>query len=134
MLPSRGFNLAPWNTAGHALTLAGSEVLVDTTDPLVFFHFHGLRRVGNWYVSSQLVYGAQMGRVLRENVYRPYVRALDTLDRIVRAALGAPAANKRGNGIRGLVSRARKSTLDRISIITGNAVALPSARGSSAAD
>jgi hypothetical protein len=128
VLPSRGFNLAPWNTGGHSLALVGSDVVVDSADSLVFFHFHGLRRVGNWYVSSQLVYGAQMGRVLRDRVYRPYVRALDVFDGIVRAALGAPAAHKRGNGLRGLVSRARKASIDRVSIVSGNAISLASAR------
>jgi hypothetical protein len=129
VLPSRGFNLAPWNTAGHALAVRDSEVVVDETDPLVFFHFHGLRRVGNWYVSSQLVYGASMGRVLREDVYGPYVRALDAFDRVVHSALGAPAPHKRGNGIRGLTSRAWKSSLDRVSIVTRNAVRLRGGSG-----
>jgi hypothetical protein len=128
VLPSRGFNLAPWNTAGHDLSLVSSAVVVDGTDRLVFFHFHGLRRVGNWYVSSQLVYAAQMGRVLRDRVYRPYVRALDGFDRTVIESLGVPPANKRGNGVRGFASRVYKSTLDRVSIVTRNAIALASAR------
>jgi hypothetical protein len=127
VLPSRGFNLAPWNTAGQALSLGNSGVLVDGTDVLVFFHFHGLRRVGNWYVSSQLVYGASMGRVLRDNVYGPYVRALDACDNAVRSALGTPAPHKRGNGIRGFVSRAWKSSLDRVSIVSRNAIRIPGA-------
>ena len=129
VLPSLGFNLAPWNTAGQLLSVKDSRVVVNERDPLVFFHFHGLRRVGAWYVTSQLVYGAQTGRILRERVYRPYVGALDAFDNVVSAVLGAPVAHKRGNGIRGIVSRARKSTIDRISILTGNAVSLAAARG-----
>jgi hypothetical protein len=127
-LESKGFNLAPWNTGGHSLTISGSAVLVDSVDPLVFFHFHGLRRVGSWFVSSQLIYGAQMGRVLRDAVYTPYVRSLDAEDRVVLSALGQAAAHRRGNGIRGVVSRARKSAIDRLSIITGNAIALTRTR------
>jgi hypothetical protein len=130
VLPSRGFNLAPWNTAGHSVSASGEKVLVDHTDRLVFFHFHGLRRVGNWYVSSQLVYGAQMGRVLRERVYGPYVHALDLMDSLVVGSLGTPVAHKRGNGLRGAVSRARKSALDRLSILTRNAVSLSRVRTS----
>jgi hypothetical protein len=124
VLESKGFNLAPWNTGGHALTVSGTTVIVDGVDPLVFFHFHGLRRVGNWFVSSQLIYGAQMGRVLRNAVYAPYVGILDAKDRVVAGALRQAAAHKRGNGIRGVISRARKSAIDRLSIVTGNAVAI----------
>jgi hypothetical protein len=128
ILPSTGFNLAPWNTAAASLELTGSGVLVDKSNPLVFFHFHGLRRVGNWFVSSQLIYGASMGRVLRSAVYTPYARALAALDAVVEQSLGAPAAHKRGNGIRGLVSRARKSAIDRLSIVTGNAIPIAASR------
>jgi hypothetical protein len=131
VLESKGFNLAPWNTGGQSLTVSNSSVEVNGTDPLVFFHFHGLRHVGNWFVSSQLIYGAQMSRVLRDAVYLPYVKVLDIQDRVVLAALGKPATNKRGNGLRGLVSRARKNAIDRVSILTGNAVSLVRANAAS---
>jgi hypothetical protein len=122
VLESKGFNLAPWNTGGHSLAIENESVIVDGADRLVFFHFHGLRRVGNWFVSSQLVYGAPMGRILRHDVYTPYARALDSEDRIVESTLGSLPMNKRGNGFRGVLSRLRKSGIDRISILTGNAV------------
>jgi hypothetical protein len=122
VLPSAGFNLAPWNTAGHAIR-GGSPVTVDG-DPLVFFHFHGVRRVGNWFVSSQLVYGAQLTRVLRDDVYAPYLRRLDAADATVHTALGPPATHRRGNGLRGVVSRLRKWSIDRVAIVTGNALSL----------
>ena len=131
VLESRGFNLAPWNTGGQSLTVAGETVLVDGVDPLVFFHFHGLRRVGKWFVSSQLIYGAQMGSVLRDAVYAPYVKALDAKDRVVLVALGPAPIHKRGNGIRGVASRARKSAIDRFSVVTGNAIASDNARSDS---
>lgn len=127
VLEPLGLNLAPWNTQGTVLTESragsGSGVLVEGRDPLVFFHFHGLRRVRGWYVSSQLIYGAPMSAVLRDAVYARYVRALVRADAVVAAALGAPAAVKRrGNGWRGVVGRARKSLVDTLSIATRNAV------------
>jgi hypothetical protein len=122
VLPSTGFNLAPWNTARAKLDLSDDGVVVDNTEPLVFFHFHGLRRVGKWYVSSQLVYGAPMGRILRDDVYTPYAEALEFEDAAVTSRLGRPPSNKRGNGLRGIASRVRKSALDRLSILSGNAV------------
>jgi hypothetical protein len=130
VLPSQGFNLAPWNTGGHALTLVRERVVIDRTDSLVFFHFHGVRRVGNWFVSSQLIYGSRMGAVLGSNVYLPYLRELERQDRVVLAALGPPSTHKRGNGLRGIVSRLRKWTIDRLAILTGNALSLRRIRGS----
>jgi hypothetical protein len=124
VLESQGLNLAPWNTGGHSLALANDRVLIDGADSLLFFHFHGVRRVGDWYVSSQLIYGSRLGPVLRSKVYLPYLRELERQDRIVYAKLGVPPTNKRGNGLRGVVSRLRKSTIDRLAIVTGNAVSL----------
>jgi len=125
VLPSLGFNLAPWNTAKTTVTLADGTVTVSQGarhDALAFFHFHGLRRVRHWYVSSQLVYGAWMTRTLHEAVYRPYATRLARADLLVAAVLPPSAVQRRGNGIRGLVSRFRKFALDRLSIATGNAV------------
>ena len=137
VLPSKGFNLAPWNTAGHTLDVEDGRVVVDGTDPLVFFHFHGLRKVGRRYVSSQLVYGSHLGAVLKHDVYAPYVRALEAAERRVAGILARPAAHKRGNGIRGVASRARKLALDRLTILTGNAISVATAertRGSKRGD
>ena len=122
VLEPKGFNLAPWNTGGHRLTLSGEKVLVDGTDKLVFFHFHGVRRVRDWYVSSQLIYGARLNRVLKNEVYLPYLAALEEADRTVSITLGTATANKRGNGFRGIASRFWKSMIDRTAILTGNAV------------
>lgn len=128
ILRPAGFNLAPWNTGRHLLTLTPTfRVVVDGTSPLVFFHFHGLRRVGSWYVTSQLIYGARFGRVLRNAVYAPYLERLEAATVHVEAALGTkPTANKRGNGLPGIVSRVRKSAIDRLTIATGNAISLKS--------
>jgi hypothetical protein len=57
--------------------------------------------------------------VLRDRVYRPYVRALARWD--ARLALAARPAS-RGTGLRGILFRAQKALLAGISIATGNAV------------
>lgn len=128
ILESPGFDLAPWNTARHPLTLgADAHVLVDGAASLVFFHFHGVRRFGSWYVTSQLVYCAKLGRVLKNQVYVPYLRRLEEATRTVASALGENlVVNKRGNGWRGVAYRFSKSVLDRFMIASGNSISLRS--------
>jgi hypothetical protein len=106
------------------LAAAGGGVTVDAEDSLVFFHFHGVRRVGDWYATSQLIYGSRLDPVLRSQVYVPYLRALEQQNRLIESTMGTPETNKRGNGIRGVASRLRKSAIDRLAIVTGNAVSL----------
>lgn len=128
VLPSQGFNLAPWNTAGRRLAATGDRVTIDGHDQLVFFHFHGLRRLGAWYVSSQFIYGSGMSRVLRRKVYEPYVARLEEAEGAVRSQLGAGLVKRRGNGLWGLIGRLRKGVFDAASIVTGNAVSIKAAR------
>lgn len=125
ILTSAGFNLAPWNTGRHLLVQTPRfKVVVDGSSTLVFFHFHGLRRIDSWYVTSQLIYGARLGQVLRSAVYTPYLEKLEATTLQVEAALGnKPTANKRGNGFRGIVSRIFKTSIDVLTIATGNAIA-----------
>lgn len=113
-----GMDAAPWNSRRWRWTADADAVRVGD-DPLVFFHFHGLRRVGSWWVTAQMVYGAPLGRVLRDRVYRPYVRALERWEARV-GAVARPAA--RGTGVRGLLFRAQKSAIAVVSIATRNAV------------
>ena len=118
VLPSPGMDLAPWNTARSRIRLHEGGVVVDD-EPLVFFHFHGLRRVGRWWVTAQLVYGEGIGSVLRRHVYAPYARALEHWASTTEAA---PAPAPRGTGLRGIMFRAQKSVLSAVSIVSGNAV------------
>lgn len=113
-----GMDAAPWNSRRLRWQADGDAVRVDD-DPLVFFHFHGLRRVGSWWVTAQMVYGAPLGRVLRERVYRPYVRALERWEARLGSTVGTA---RRGTGVRGLVFRLQKSAISILSIATGNAV------------
>ena len=131
ILTSAGFNLAPWNTKRHSLSLSqaipeiaanpASPVLVDG-DPLIFFHFHGLRQVGKWFVTSQLIYKSQMNHLLREDIYQPYVNKLNSVDIAIAEYLPEISIKKRGNGIGGVMSRFRKNVLNLVSVVTGNAL------------
>ena len=125
VLESLGFNLAPWNTKGRKLAHdTKTGIVIDGTDPLIFFHFHGLRRVGGWYVTGQLVYGARLNSTLRKHVYEPYLKRLESAHTAVLAAMEPRQTSSRGRGWRGIFSRTRKRTLDIVTIATGNAISV----------
>jgi hypothetical protein len=70
-----GIGLAPWNWAGHELTLDGSQILVDG-EAVVFFHFHGLTLFSSWlYDSGTREYGVAGGRA-EKALYGTYLREL----------------------------------------------------------
>lgn len=122
VLRSPGLNLAPWNTAGHSLRLDGGRVAVDG-DPLVFFHFHGLKRTKKWWISAQLVYRAGTSAVLRDRVYAPYIRALERNTALVEASPLIPAkVAARGVGVRGLLFRAQRAGIAGLAVLTRSAV------------
>jgi len=126
-----GLNLAPWNTGGHELTVeshggAVPHVFVDGRDRLVFFHFHGVKRTSDRYITSQLVYGSRMGKILRNDVYTPYLADLRHFDDVVASSGQAPkpAVSKRGKGLRGQLFGLQRRAVDIVSIATGNTVPL----------
>lgn len=71
-----GANVAPWNLAGHRVTLNDGSVFVDGK-PLIFYHFHGLKRVwGPIHDTGLAIEGLKASAVIRERIYRPYLAAL----------------------------------------------------------
>jgi hypothetical protein len=76
VLTQKGFNCAPWNIGNYLVTQRDGRVLVDG-EPLVFFHFHGVKKVyGSFYFDGHRDYGAPMTSLMRNRIYRPYVQEL----------------------------------------------------------
>jgi hypothetical protein len=85
VLSHKGFNCAPWNVGGYRVSLRDGHVFVDD-QPLVFFHFHGLKLHYNaLYFDCHREYGAPTTRIVRNCVYRPYIRRLIAAQRRVAA-------------------------------------------------
>lgn len=122
ILDSAGFNLAPWNTKRHFVSLRSDSQIIVDDQPLVFFHFHGLRQVGKWFVTSQLIYKSPITKVQKNDIYRPYVDDLVSVNSAIAQFLPPVAPNKRGNGLSGFIGRSRKNFVNFISIFTGNAL------------
>jgi hypothetical protein len=72
-----GVNLGPWNIGGVRVERHGDAITVDG-EPLVFFHFHGMRRMlFKLHESGLHDYGVALTPVIRDGIYRPYVSELD---------------------------------------------------------
>ena len=73
----KGANVAPWNVANFAVTCRDEHLMVDEA-PLLFFHFHGFKKLASGIYDSNLARsGARLGPVLRERVYGAYIQELD---------------------------------------------------------
>lgn len=82
-----GADVAPWNLRRHSITSTPSgDVLIDGK-PLIFFHFHGLRREGTRFHFKHVPYFARTTPTLRELVYLPYCQKVLAATSATTAAL-----------------------------------------------
>ena len=113
ILEHAGANLAPWNLEGLDIR-RGEDGLTVEGKPLVFFHFHGLRRVlYRLYDSGLYGYGVDLSSQVRRSIYRPYFSDLalagnrvSQLSAEVRSSL---AADRSLPGLRQALSRIREA-------------------------
>jgi hypothetical protein len=72
----KGANLASWNLANYEMIARDGRVFVDD-EPLIFFHFHHLKRRRTWLFETDFApHGARLNRVLKQRVFTPYCRIL----------------------------------------------------------
>jgi len=98
-----GMNAAPWNIEGLRFDVSENGVTIEG-QPLILFHFHGMKRVlPRLYDSGLHWYGARLPTFLRKYIYRPYLEELadcqarlKTLPQTVRSHLGSPDASSVG--------------------------------------
>jgi hypothetical protein len=109
-----GVNLGPWNIGDCRIDLSERGVEV-SGGPLVFFHFHGTKRlVLNLYESGMQHYGAGLTPAIRRGIYRPYVtelaaceRALSSLPATIRPGMNASRTCSPADLARQFLSTAR---------------------------
>lgn len=93
VLQLKGANLAMWNVSRHHLRLRDGRILVDD-EPLVFFHFHGLRRPQPWLFNlSTGYYRVRSTHALMWGIFVPYIREIAAMERAhaARCLPGGPA-------------------------------------------
>jgi hypothetical protein len=81
VIQNKGANLAPWNLGNYQIRATPEGVWVDN-DRLVFFHFHGFKKLAAWLYSSNLsAYGTKLKEESRNAIFLPYIRALTDTSR-----------------------------------------------------
>lgn len=90
VLQHKGAGLAPWNVDNYSLRLQNGQVMVDS-QPLVFFHFHGLKQIKPWLYDLNLAkYGVHTDSLLKRHIYGPYIRELQEAARWVSLLVNQP--------------------------------------------
>jgi FkbM family methyltransferase len=81
VLPGKGTNLGLWNVGQYVLSRRNGTIFVDE-DPLIFFHFHGLRRPQSWlFRLSTSFYGVAASRPLLWDILIPYIQDVVAAER-----------------------------------------------------
>lgn len=77
VLEHKGANVAPWNLGNYHLSCQHRNSLTVDDQPLIFFHFHGLKEIVSWcYDPRWRNYGEAPSLLLRRQVYTPYIKVL----------------------------------------------------------
>jgi len=122
VLGNPGFNLAPWNTASSTLKVDSGTFFVNDT-PLIFFHFHGFKKQGRYWISSQMNYFSPLPSKLFSLIYGTYAAHLSDIER--RKYMNFESASRvqrKGSGFRGWIANTARSAFGILSVLLGQAV------------
>ncbi len=98
-----GAGLAPWNLGAAKLDVQNGHVLVHG-DPLVFYHFHGLRCINPYVFYDRLLpLGAYASRKIVKYIYHPYLRELSAIMRDMNLVAPIPRRPSNWRSVRGLL-------------------------------
>ena len=68
-----GANLAPWNIGNYILSCSGEKIFVDG-QPVIFYHFQGVKRLFGSIIESGLAsYRQQLAPLARDHLFVPYM-------------------------------------------------------------
>lgn len=102
VLRHRGGGVAPWNWSSFPL-VRGEEGVTVGGDPLIFYHFHGVKLFNPYFISNGLLDWGVMPRPLLRWFYANYLRQLRATRNWLRRRLGVtlPMRDRiiRGQGV-----------------------------------
>jgi len=122
VLDHPGADLAPWNLRRHEVSLDARAAVVVDGEPLIFFHFHGLREDSGRYFFKHLPYFARTTPIIRDAIYRPYCEALGWRDREWNTA--RPPLDRKHSFL-GIIKRWADGTLRRLAVRRGDFLDIP---------
>jgi len=127
-----GANLAPWNIADCRLEWNDARVEIEQRYPLLFFHFYGVKRSGDYYFNSHRVYRAPFSGLVKERLYKPYAAALAEAERLSAPLLQGqrletirkPVAGNLVDRPLNAMRKGRMKVYRWLDIVTGRAIAV----------
>ena len=119
-----GADVAPWNLRRHKVTAAKGGIILVDGQPLIFFHFHGLRLQGNRFHFKHVPYLAKTTPPLRDLIYRPYCEALASVG---RTSGRTPATMERRPALLTSLKAGRSAIIQWLGVRRGDYVDVPSA-------
>jgi hypothetical protein len=133
VIQNLGADLAPWNFADLRMEWRDEAVLVEGRYPLLFFHFHGVKRVGRYYFNSHRAFHAPFPNLVRQRIYQPYIIALGSAELEAKpyleegqlTAIRTPAVGARRDHVSNALRKARALINRGLDIVTGRAIATP---------
>lgn len=75
VLGNKGAGVAPWNWATFPIRMEGEDITIDG-QPLIFYHFHGVKIFHAYFISNGLLDFGLMPYSLRRWLYVGYLRKL----------------------------------------------------------
>jgi len=76
VIQHKGANLAPWNLGACRVTSKDGNLMVDG-QPLIFFHFQGLKMIRPWLIDTNFGwYKVAPSPIVRQQIVAPYIRQL----------------------------------------------------------
>lgn len=98
VLEHKGANVAVWNLGNHAVSLQERQLIIGD-QPLIFFHFHGIKRLRRWvYDLNVAFYGVKPDAIVLREIYAPYFQALWRAERCQGFASKRSIAPVQGGG------------------------------------
>jgi len=91
IIEHKGANLASWNLENYRLIARQERIYVDD-QPLIFFHFHGIRKIAPGIVDPSLAYyKLRLSWFLESRIFRPYIGKLREAGSLAAPSLKAAA-------------------------------------------
>ncbi|HKQ03910.1 MAG TPA: glycosyl transferase [Blastocatellia bacterium] len=84
----KGANLAAWNLGNYKLYASSNVLLVDD-QPLLFYHFQGLRKIAPGVIDPCVqFYNLRVSWFMEWKLFRPYLRRLQEAQQLIVTAMG----------------------------------------------